>query len=180
MTAAPALLPVVARAESSGEVVYHEGVAGLESIGPGQLGNFEPKAKSKAGNRTKAHGYDRPTNGEGGSGEPASEPEGESESEGTHKARVAPAGKGGKHPPGGKHAPSKALVGPGPKSRVNVSSRGEVATPKRVEAAGNAGGSSPIVPILIAMAVLAALSVGVVLYRERRGDDGADGLDPPA
>ena len=31
--------------------------------------------------------------------------------------------------------------------------------------------SSPLVPILIAVAVLAAISVGAVLYRQRRGDD---------
>ena len=32
--------------------------------------------------------------------------------------------------------------------------------------------SSPLVPILIAVAVLAAISVGAVLYRQRRGSDG--------
>jgi cobalamin biosynthesis Mg chelatase CobN len=32
--------------------------------------------------------------------------------------------------------------------------------------------SSPLVPILIAVAVLAAISVGAVLYRQRRGGDG--------
>jgi len=32
--------------------------------------------------------------------------------------------------------------------------------------------SSPLVPILIAVAVLAAISVGAVLYRQRRGNDG--------
>ncbi len=38
----------------------------------------------------------------------------------------------------------------------------------------NAGddSSSPLVPILIALAVLAAISVGAVLFRQRRGDDG--------
>ncbi len=34
------------------------------------------------------------------------------------------------------------------------------------------GGSSPIVPILIAVVVLAAISIGVVLYRQRKGDAG--------
>lgn len=34
------------------------------------------------------------------------------------------------------------------------------------------GGSSPLVPILIAIAVLAAASIGYVLYRQRRGGDG--------
>jgi cobalamin biosynthesis Mg chelatase CobN len=38
------------------------------------------------------------------------------------------------------------------------------------------GGSSPVVPILIAVVVLAAISIGVVLYRQRKsGQDGSDG-----
>jgi cobalamin biosynthesis Mg chelatase CobN len=36
-------------------------------------------------------------------------------------------------------------------------------------ASSNSGGSSPLVPILIAVAVLAAISVGAVLVRQRRG-----------
>ena len=32
------------------------------------------------------------------------------------------------------------------------------------------GGSSPVVPILIAIALLAAVSVGVVVWQRRRGD----------
>lgn len=36
----------------------------------------------------------------------------------------------------------------------------------RISQAG--GGSSPVLPILIAVAVLAALSIGAVLYRQRR------------
>lgn len=31
------------------------------------------------------------------------------------------------------------------------------------------GGSSPLVPILIAIAVLAAITIGVVMMRQRRG-----------
>ena len=41
------------------------------------------------------------------------------------------------------------------------------------------GGSSPLVPILIAVAVLAALSIGAVLYRMRRAN-GAEGTEPGA
>jgi cobalamin biosynthesis Mg chelatase CobN len=36
---------------------------------------------------------------------------------------------------------------------------------------GEGGGSSPLVPILIAIAVLAAISVGAVMYRQRRQRD---------
>ena len=44
-------------------------------------------------------------------------------------------------------------------------------------ASSETSGSSPLVPILIAVAVLAAISVGAVLYRQRRGS-AAGGLAP--
>jgi MYXO-CTERM domain-containing protein len=40
----------------------------------------------------------------------------------------------------------------------------------------DSGGSSPLVPILIAVAVLAAISVGAVLVRQRRGSAGGVSL----
>ncbi|HEX5983353.1 MAG TPA: hypothetical protein VFY69_04025 [Solirubrobacterales bacterium] len=46
-----------------------------------------------------------------------------------------------------------------------ISSIDEAAAP-----ASDDGGSSPLVPILIAIAVLAAISVGAFLYRQRRQD----------
>jgi cobalamin biosynthesis Mg chelatase CobN len=42
--------------------------------------------------------------------------------------------------------------------------------PLATTTAANDDSSSPLVPILIAVAVLAAISVGAVLYRQRRGD----------
>lgn len=43
-------------------------------------------------------------------------------------------------------------------------------------ASHSSGGSSPVVPILIAVVVLAAISIGVVLYRQRKsGQGGSDG-----
>lgn len=44
-------------------------------------------------------------------------------------------------------------------------------------AADDGGGSSPLVPILIAVAVLAAISIGAVIYRQRR--QGSDGSGSP-
>ena len=41
-----------------------------------------------------------------------------------------------------------------------------------VAAKSSGGGSSPVVPILIAVVVLAAISIGVVLYRQRKSDQG--------
>jgi cobalamin biosynthesis Mg chelatase CobN len=43
----------------------------------------------------------------------------------------------------------------------------ETAKPKASHS-DNGGGSSPLVPILIAIAVLAAISIGAVLWRQRR------------
>ncbi|HWJ41833.1 MAG TPA: hypothetical protein VNR67_00185 [Solirubrobacterales bacterium] len=40
-------------------------------------------------------------------------------------------------------------------------------------------GSSPLVPILIAIAVLAAISIGAFLYRQRRQDDPGSPVSPP-
>jgi len=39
----------------------------------------------------------------------------------------------------------------------------------------SSGGSSPLVPILIAIAVLAAISIGAVIYRQRRQGSGGSG-----
>ncbi|MGD9735421.1 MAG: hypothetical protein AB7V58_07440 [Solirubrobacterales bacterium] len=43
------------------------------------------------------------------------------------------------------------------------------------QASHSSGGSSPLVPILIAVAVLAAISIGAVIYRQRRQGSGGSG-----
>ena len=55
---------------------------------------------------------------------------------------------------------------------ANKQSGGTVqdAKPLATTTAADDDSSSPLVPILIAVAVLAAISVGAVLYRQRRGD----------
>ncbi|MGH2974265.1 MAG: hypothetical protein ACRDLL_05265 [Solirubrobacterales bacterium] len=40
-------------------------------------------------------------------------------------------------------------------------------------ASSSGGGSSPLIPILIAILALAAISVGAVMYRQRRGPGGS-------
>jgi cobalamin biosynthesis Mg chelatase CobN len=75
-----------------------------------------------------------------------------------------PNGNGGHHSGGNK---SNA------KPESNVSGAKKVATTQSGKpASSSSGGSSPLVPILIAIAVLAAISIGVVLYRQRKGDSG--------
>jgi hypothetical protein len=67
-------------------------------------------------------------------------------------------GEGGNGATKGQKPPSSVQIGE-PKSAVSDS-----------------GGSSPLVPILIAVAVLAAISVGAVLIRQRRGSAGGFSL----
>lgn len=45
---------------------------------------------------------------------------------------------------------------------------------------GSDGGSSPLVPILIAVAILAAASIGYFVYRQRRQGSGASVSSPKA
>jgi cobalamin biosynthesis Mg chelatase CobN len=52
---------------------------------------------------------------------------------------------------------------------------GGTGTPVAHKTESSGGGSSPVVPILIAVIVLAAISIGVVLYRQRKsGGQGPD------
>jgi cobalamin biosynthesis Mg chelatase CobN len=55
-------------------------------------------------------------------------------------------------------------------------SLGSVQLGEPKSAASDSGGPSPLVPILIAVAVLAAISVGAVMVRQRRGDAGGFSL----
>jgi hypothetical protein len=68
----------------------------------------------------------------------------------------------------------------GSKPAGDVGSGKKLATaPSPSEQASDDGGSSPLVPILIAVAVLAAISIGAYYYRQRRqGPDSA--VAPPA
>lgn len=50
---------------------------------------------------------------------------------------------------------------------------------KSTTAPADSGSSSPLVPILIAIAVLAAISIGAVVYRQKRQDGGPGGSISP-
>ncbi len=54
------------------------------------------------------------------------------------------------------------------------------ASPVSSKTSSDDGGSSPLVPILIAIAVLAAISVGVVVMRQRRQRDGGQVSPKPS
>lgn len=113
----------------------------------------------------KAHGSQDPDDGGGDQPDETSESNnGESTGNPT-----TPGGGGG---PQGKE-------GAGAKAGDNASGGSvHAAVPLEPSSATTDDGSSPLVPILIAVAVLAAISVGAVLYRQRRGSDG--GFSPNA
>jgi hypothetical protein len=154
-----AYLPTIARAETASEAVYHLARPGAENEGV----ETAPKATAPP----KKHPDPKPKAGGEVPTEPTTAPGGEPESKERHKALPATPGESGGHPPGGGGGPRE---GASPKPSAHPESAGgkqPEKTPTRAEAAEGDGGSSPVVPILIAMAVLAALSIGTVIYRGR-------------
>lgn len=91
-------------------------------------------------------------------------------------------GQGGGTPSG---QSNQAGGGDGQKAQNGSQNSGNInaAQPLEVEPAAqtdSGGGSSPLVPILIAVAVLAAISVGYFLYRQRRQGPGSSVSSPKA
>jgi cobalamin biosynthesis Mg chelatase CobN len=100
----------------------------------------------------------------GSKSEPSEETESESSSGGG--GGTGSNGNGGNHSGGNKtNAQAK------PDNKIGGAEKVATASGNPASSSSN-GGSSPIVPILIAVAVLAAISIGVVLYRQRKGDSG--------
>lgn len=166
-----ALFPVAARAECSTAscLTYETEVPNVEST-PSTGGHHPGNSAThnKSSNNAKAEGSAAETAG-GGAEESAQEnesSEGHKSKEGSsakkeesHPATAA-GGNGGGNGPQGSISEGKNLGGTQPGTNTSHSS----------------GGSSPVVPILIAVVVLAAISIGVVLYRQRKsGQDGPDG-----
>jgi len=137
----------------------------------------EPKTESKSAthnkpsNNAQAEGSDAKVGTSGSTGEePASK---ESESEEAHKSSGgATSNGGGKNPPtgGGSEGGNNPSRSGGAKSNDGIANGKPVAMSTQSHSGGS---SSPVVPILIAIAVLAAISIGVVLYRQRRSDAGS-------
>jgi hypothetical protein len=91
----------------------------------------------------------------------------ENEDQGKHAGGAGPAGGGDGKGPGGGGSPGDggsqgAQIGLG-QGRAPGGGSAAAGHPTH----GN-GGSSPLVPVLIAVAVLAAISIGTVIYRQRR------------
>jgi cobalamin biosynthesis Mg chelatase CobN len=127
----------------------------------GSAAHSEPGSESEAEksetgkSKTTGGGSPNGGNGPGGEGKPSGESGGKSTGHGE-------SGKSSAH----SQSTSQDKVGEGEKVAVT---NGQ---PTAVKSSG--GGSSPVVPILIAVIVLAAISIGVVLYRQRKGGSGSD------
>jgi cobalamin biosynthesis Mg chelatase CobN len=171
-----ALFPVLAHAESSNEAVYTPVVPSVKTK--------EPTSKSTKENPLNSHESSNNAQAEGsavknGGTEKSVEPE-EEEGSGGQKATGGGAGggTGGNHPPtggGGEGGGNPSKSGGGSQSGDGISNHKAVAHEQPgANVSESSGGSSPVVPILIAVVVLAAISIGVVFYRQRKSGPGPD------
>lgn len=154
----------------SGEAVYETEVPSVTSE-PSPGGNsatHHSTPNTGKGETGRATGSEAETGGgaevSGSKGHKSKEGSSAKEEEGNPSTAGGGAGNkpngGGGNGPEGSIAQSKDLGG----------------TAQGANASNSGGGSSPVVPILIAVVVLAAISIGVVLYRQRKsGQSGSDG-----
>jgi cobalamin biosynthesis Mg chelatase CobN len=123
----------------------------------------------KAAHGSAANG----ANGPEGPGEEGESSHGGAAGKGESGGQGPSAGEPGKSGDGGAKSGGSGTengVGPG----LEAAGGGNV-TPASSNSTSGGGSSSPIVPILIAVAVLAAISIGVVIYRQRKSGPGQDG-----
>jgi cobalamin biosynthesis Mg chelatase CobN len=142
------LFPALAQAETSANVQYEEAISG--PYGGNKPVHKEPSAHSSNDGGNTSPTSKSPTSSEKGSsgGSPYSKTEGTGGSGGTGQSSPEGGSKGGEAPP------------------VNHSGQAQPAAQNAPHSDG--GGSSPLVPILIAIAALAAISIGAVMLRARR------------
>jgi hypothetical protein len=152
-----ALFAVPAQADecSSSCVQYTPGLPNAEGGHSSPHHQSNPAKASKTGGNG---GGKAPSNPSGGGGSHEETEESESSPE---QGGVAPGhgGGSGQGKAGGSANPGAKKVAHSPTQTAS----GKPASPS------DDGGSSPLVPILIAIAVLAAISVAVVMIRQRRG-----------
>lgn len=130
---------------------------------PGGSGGNHPSSHNKNPNGSESsRGAEQSTASGGGTGQ--HQAESPKSQEGASKGSNPSTPGGGT---GAQGKSGKGAVGAG-------KSLGKVQLGEPQSATTDSGGSSPLVPILIAVALLAAISVGAVLMRQRRGN--ADGI----
>lgn len=157
---AGAILPALAQAEDSSGIQYE-----VEHYESGAKPKKHPGAEEQASASHKAHPKTGPS-------ESTHESE---ESEGSrHGAATGNGGEGGGG--NGGHASKANSPGGGNQASEGLGGEKEVGgTAQGQNASHSSGGSSPLVPILIAIALLAAISIGAVIYRQRRQGGGGSG-----
>jgi cobalamin biosynthesis Mg chelatase CobN len=148
--------------------ITHESVKPKSSEGhSSHSSETQAKAHSSAAEGTKSK-------------EPSEKPEGESSHSSTNVGGKG--NNGGPGPSGGESAKGGGKPGGG-------SPEGKIGNGKEVPGGGSeakaqpvshktesaSSGSSPVLPILIVVVVLAAISIGFVIYRQRKGGSGQDG-----
>lgn len=164
-----ACLPALAQAECT-----DSSCAQYEVEIPSPTGK-KPKP-GKPGGSEKEPQAEISTQGEGGKKNGGETPSGEENSEETEEGKgTAPPGKdnGGGGSSGDKSGSPGGNAGQGGEKLGQ--SEALPGTASGQQASHSSGGSSPLVPILIAVAVLAAISIGALIYRQRRQGSGGSG-----
>jgi cobalamin biosynthesis Mg chelatase CobN len=149
-----ACAPALAQAET----VYTPESTTLPGSGAGKTPTHHQNPDSPESS-PRAHASENPDNG--GTGQPNGE---SSEQGGVSTGNPSTPGGGGEAQ--GKDGEGAKVANNEPGGSV------QDAKPLATTTASSDDSSSPLVPILIALAVLAAISVGAVLFRQRRGNDG--------
>jgi cobalamin biosynthesis Mg chelatase CobN len=156
---AMACFPVLVRAEGSAGAQYEPAPLSATPPGSKTQSHSAPKANSSGSN---GGGAEAPS-GSNRSGSSEESPATDSESSA---------------PPGGAGTGGGGNGGHGQSNPGKNSSHAGGSSAQHLEQAStqqdNGGGSSPLLPILIAVAVLAAISIGAYVYRQRRQSRGPD------
>jgi penicillin-binding protein 1A len=156
-----AALPALAQAEDSSGIQYEteKYESGAKPKHPNPGGQKEPQAEASTPNQPNS----------GGNGSESSETGTKHESEGKHAGAAGGNGNNGGNGPGSSGSSNgNSEAGLGESEALSGTQSGQ-------QVSHSSGGSSPLVPILVAVAVLAAISIGAVIYRQRRQDGGGSG-----
>jgi cobalamin biosynthesis Mg chelatase CobN len=173
------LFPVAAQAEcSTASCVNYEleGVPKVETESTKPVHHKSTSGEHKSSNNPKAEGSGAKVGAGESSGGTGSEVGGQGSSEegSSQEGEKNPSTTGGGGGGGG-NKPGAGGGGGTPEVGVGEGQKVKPSTPGATTSKSTGGSSSPVVPILIAVAVLAAISIGVVLYRQRKSDSGPDG-----